>query len=170
MAHFRWRVWKRDPFRTFADWTHVQSAKVQHGSRFHRQKVGVTQTEPYWAVLVSQHSSVGVPASWSYTLRPLSGRQNHICAITNKHSTRKVLLENGESLVHWRKCPTKVCRPSWTLHWCSPFVFFLGFISRLQMCQAAMRSRCLRSCHGYRHPAWTPRYHKGTVGLNPALP
>ena len=36
----------------------------------------------------------------------------------------------------------------------SAFLSFLGFISRLH-CRAAMRSRCLRSCHGYRLPAKT---------------
>ena len=34
--------------------------------------------------------------------------------ITNKHSNRKVFLDNGESFVHWRKFCAKVCRPSWT--------------------------------------------------------
>ena len=48
--------------------------------------------------------------------------------ISNKHSTRKVFLDNGESLVYWRNCWAKVCRPSWTSYivaLCSLFWFLL---------------------------------------------
>ena len=71
--------------------------------------------------------------------------------ITNKHSTRwtakALFIEENVA---------KVCRPSWTSYvvalCCLCAFFFIGFISGLH-CRAAMRSRCLRSCCGYRRPA-----------------
>ena len=84
----------------------VQSAKVQHESRFHCQKwpawPGLSRIELY-----SSHSTTTlrywdpkrVPASLCYTLRPLISRQNHFLAtitiITN--STRERFLD-GEKL------------------------------------------------------------------------
>ena len=44
-------------------------------------------------------TSEGVPTSSSYTRRLLIGRQDR-GIITNKHSTRKVFLGNGESFVY----------------------------------------------------------------------
>ena len=80
-------------------------------------KVGVTRTEPHWAILVES----SLPCDMG---------------ITNKHSTSEVFLGNGESFVYWRKCWAKVSHPSWTSYivalctlWA--FFFFLGFISRL---------------------------------------
>ena len=97
----------------------------KHGSRFHRQKVGVTRSEPYWAVLVSLYSSVGVlrrlKGCWkvraTHAVRWLVGRialpwDRGI--LINKHIIHEVFLDNGKSFVYWRKCRTKVCRPSWT--------------------------------------------------------
>ena len=106
--------------------------------------------DPDWAVLRRLKGCRALPASLSYTRRPLIGWQNrHFCATGGQTNiTRKVFLDN-ESFVYWRKCSTKVCRPSWTSYvvalcsFCT--FFFLGSISRLH-CRAAMRSQCLRSC------------------------
>ena len=101
--------------------------------------------DPDWAVMSCTHlaelrrwgtESERVPASMKLHMPSVdwSTESSLTCyrrMITNKHSTRQVFLDNGESFVYWRKCCAKA---SWTLllfvH-CVAF-FFLGFISRLR--------------------------------------
>ena len=68
--------------------------------------------------------------------------------ITNKHSTRKVFLEDGKSLVYWRN-------KSYVISLCSlcALFFFIGFISRLH-------------CVGL---LWDDA-HVAALATNPALP
>jgi hypothetical protein len=118
---------------------------------FPPSKVCVIRTEPYWAVLVWQYSSIWV-------LRRLKGcqqfRATHavrwptdyisVWIITNKHITREVFLDNGEALFIEENVTQKFAvllgRPTLLLF----VLFFLGFIRRLH-CPAAVISRCLRS-------------------------
>ena len=51
-------------------------------------------------------------------------------------------------------------------HCCSFFIVSRSFswiYYQVTLCRAAMMSRCLRSCRGYRHQALIPPYLKGTV-------
>ena len=57
--------------------------------------------------------------------------------LTNKHSTRKVFMENGESFVYWRKCHAKVWRASWKSY----------IVALCSLCRALLFS--LDSLEGY---------------------
>ena len=94
-------------------------------------------------------TSVGVPSG-------LKG-----CRKTNKPSTRKLFLDNGESFVNLRKYRTNVYCPSWTSSivalglMCCVLLFHL-IDEQATLWQTAMMSWCLRGCHGYHRPAYPP--------------
>ena len=131
----------------------VQPAKVRHGLR---AKSGC---DPNWAVLVSQYYCVvvlrclkGSRQVWAtHAVRRLVDRivPSVWQGITNKHSSHKVFLDNGKSFVYWNVT--------------QKFAVLLGrccfiIVRAVLFPWDAMRSRCLRSCRGYRCP--TPSYHK----------
>ena len=105
-------------------------------------KVGVTRTEPYWAVLaiwVLRRLKGCRQVRATQALRWLVDRFTLPCdrgIITNKHITCELFLDNGESYVFWRKCCAKVSCLSWMSYivaLCSScsFFFFIWFFSRL---------------------------------------
>ena len=96
-----WRV-------STAGYGSVQSAMVRYGSRFHCQKVGVTRTEPYSLAVLLRWGTETLKGYRQFPeLHTLSVDWSTESAlpcdrgiITNKHSTRKVFLDNGESFVY----------------------------------------------------------------------
>ena len=86
---------------------------------FHRQKwmgFGLSRDEPYSSRSTPQ---LGYWDVWKGVNKfelhtPSVDWSTERGIITNKHSTRKVFMENSKSFVYWRKCHAKVWRPSWT--------------------------------------------------------
>ena len=92
---------------------------------FPPSKVGRVRHEPRLAITYFRYSSVGVPSGLKgykklelHTLSIARSTESSLPCYrgikTNKHSTRKVFLDNGESLVY------------------CVILFFIEFISRLQ--------------------------------------
>ena len=112
MARFHWRV---QLTMNRCGTVHVSTTKSGWG--------------PDLAAPISQCSSVEVPSGLkgcqqvraTHAVRWLVDRivsyvrqwDNNGQKDKNRHSTREVFL-GGESFLYWRKCCTKVCRPSWT--------------------------------------------------------
>ena len=89
----------------------VSTAKSWAGSKSKRAELLLFSVLLCWGNKRSER----VPKRWSYALPFIdwSTESSLLCDgdKTNKHSTRKVFLDNGESFLNWRKCNTKVCRP-----------------------------------------------------------
>ena len=168
----------KSPQSPFRDWGgSKRRALVEHFPRigsvrkgaarivFPPPKVGVTQTEPYWVVLVSQYSFIGgtetperVPASSSYTRAPLIGRQNRTSVRQgdiNKQTHYPRVKTPKASFIEKdvaQKFAVLFGRPTLLLFVrcvLSSAFLFPWIYWQATLCRAAMRSRCLRSCCGY---------------------